>query len=400
MSTNSHFNVARNDTLNITDPNASDQGGLQALAEWKKERELQKEIEELQNSLMNYDFQKCPRIKKESFRDLDVGDIDLVRIAFIGPTGSGITSLIGTLQRALGVNQGIYGRGFGQQDTYRVEEFYLQKQIRLVDTPGWLEADERVVFDILSGRIRSGEKPEYYAQKKERMTQRACELSKCAHAMVFVVIANDPRLKYGVYESKLRKIRERLRENGYSPVTVITNMDRVRDDEETEKTIIDMATSAIGSSSDKIYFIVNDTHDTFERKEWHSTRRIALDILDSALTSAERFIQVRKQREKNQLERELVAAAASSGVETVEQFFARLQKKYKWTNQGKMKDVLFDLHSKEIRTVNVLKELWEEVKLLLPLSIGMKKCIEEEITSLGIGNVFDFTASSSAPIVS
>ena len=65
-----------------------------------------------------------------------------------------------------------------------------------------------------------------------------------------------------------------------------------------------------------------------------------------------------------------------------------------------MKDVLFDLHSKEIRTVNVLKELWEEVKLLLPLSIGMKKCIEEEITSLGIGNVFDFTASSSAPIVS
>ena len=88
-------------------------------------------------------------------------------------------------------------------------------------------------------------------------------------------------------------------------------MDRVRDDEETEKTIIDMATSAIGSSSDKIYFIVNDTHDTFERKEWHSTRRIALDILDSALISAERFIQVRKQREKNQLERELVAAAGN-----------------------------------------------------------------------------------------
>ena len=93
----------RNDTLNITDPNASDQGGLQALTLEEIRRkfaELQKEMEDkafrqLKNSLMNYDFQKCPRIKKESFRDLDVGDIDLVRIAFIGPTGSGITSLIG-----------------------------------------------------------------------------------------------------------------------------------------------------------------------------------------------------------------------------------------------------------------------------------------------------------------
>ena len=53
------------------------------------------------------------------------------------------------------------------------------------------------------------------------MTQRACELSKCAHAMVFVVKANDPRLKDGVYESKLRKIRERLRENGTKVVTIV-----------------------------------------------------------------------------------------------------------------------------------------------------------------------------------
>jgi len=63
----------------------------------EKERKLKEEqaFYELQNDLMNYDFQTCPRIKKESFRDLDVDDLDLVRIALIGPTGSGKTSFVG-----------------------------------------------------------------------------------------------------------------------------------------------------------------------------------------------------------------------------------------------------------------------------------------------------------------
>ena len=63
----------------------------------EKERKLKKEqvFCQLQNDLMNYDFQTCPRIKKESFRDLDVDDLDLIRIALIGPTGSGKTSFVG-----------------------------------------------------------------------------------------------------------------------------------------------------------------------------------------------------------------------------------------------------------------------------------------------------------------
>ena len=47
------------------------------------------------DELMNYDFQTSPRIKKESFRDLKVDDIDVLRIALIGPTGSGKTSFVG-----------------------------------------------------------------------------------------------------------------------------------------------------------------------------------------------------------------------------------------------------------------------------------------------------------------
>ena len=63
----------------------------------ERERKMKEEKEfiELQTALMNYDFQKRPRIKKESFRDLDFSDIDVVRIALIGPAGSGKTNFVG-----------------------------------------------------------------------------------------------------------------------------------------------------------------------------------------------------------------------------------------------------------------------------------------------------------------
>jgi len=47
-----------------------------------------------------------------------------------------------------------------------------------------------------------------------------------------------------------------------------------------------------------------------------------------------------------------------------------------------MKQVVLDLRSKEINTVKALKELWEDVRPELPLSIGMKRCLEEEINKI------------------
>lgn len=65
----------------------------------REERErIQREEERfcvLKDELIDYDFQTSPRIKKESFRDLMVNDIDVLRIALIGPTGSGKTSFVG-----------------------------------------------------------------------------------------------------------------------------------------------------------------------------------------------------------------------------------------------------------------------------------------------------------------
>ena len=65
----------------------------------REERERKQKEEErccvLRDELINYDFQTSPRIRKESFRDLMVNDIDVLRIALIGPTGSGKTSFVG-----------------------------------------------------------------------------------------------------------------------------------------------------------------------------------------------------------------------------------------------------------------------------------------------------------------
>ena len=63
--------------------------------ERERKRKEEEDMLQLKNAMLNYDFQSCPRIKKESFKDLDVGDIEFIRIALIGPTGSGKTSFVG-----------------------------------------------------------------------------------------------------------------------------------------------------------------------------------------------------------------------------------------------------------------------------------------------------------------
>ena len=87
-------------------------------------------------------------------------------------------------------------------------------------------------------------------------------------------------------------------------MTVISHLDMLKDDGDKE-TAFDMASWATGSSSERTYFIANYTH---EKSEFSlDVERTALDILEHALISAERFIRIRKQREKNQMEREVAA---------------------------------------------------------------------------------------------
>ena len=53
-------------------------------------------------------------------------------------------------------------------------------------------------------------------ERNPQTARKAQELAKYAHAVVFVVMANDPRLKDGNYKETLKKIREHFREDGKS----------------------------------------------------------------------------------------------------------------------------------------------------------------------------------------
>jgi len=69
-------------------------------------------------------------------------------------------------------------------------------------------------------RIRAGEEivraydRQGARQEPDAAAKRAPGLSKFAHAVIFVVKANDPRLRDGHYKATLQKIREHFREDG------------------------------------------------------------------------------------------------------------------------------------------------------------------------------------------
>lgn len=105
---------------------------------------------------------------------------------------------------------------------------------------------------------------------------------------------------------------------GYAPVTVITYLDKLRDDED-KSNAFDMASWAIGSSSERTFFISNYTHTSSDTSL--TVERTALDILDFALLSAERFIRIKKQREKSQREREIAAGGNFLGGGSSRHFF-------------------------------------------------------------------------------
>ena len=75
--------------------------------------------------------------------------------------------------------------------------------------------------------------------------------------------------------------------------------------EDLKKKASDEAGLATGGPGGRKYFITNYTHENNQTS--FAVERTALDILDYALISAESFIRIRKQRERNQMEREALA---------------------------------------------------------------------------------------------
>lgn len=89
-------------------------------------------------------------------------------------------------------------------------------------------------------------------------------------------------------------------------MTAITCVDKRTLSKEDQDAVFKMAQRTTGSSSQSTHLITNYTTDDEHEMMSYEVDRAALHILDSALVSAERFIQFSKRRQKNQMERKIM----------------------------------------------------------------------------------------------
>lgn len=85
-------------------------------------------------------------------------------------------------------------------------------------------------------------------------------------------------------------------------MTVITGLDNLGN-QARKNVVIDKVCEACGSSPENTFFIANYMYKDKGRSL--AVHRTALDILDRALLSAEKFISIRKQKEKAQIQRRI-----------------------------------------------------------------------------------------------
>ena len=71
----------------------------------------------------------------------------------------------------------------------------------------------------------------------------------------------------------------------------------------------------------------------------------------------------------------------TAGEESLQQFFSRMQARYRWEN-SKVALIVKALQEQEIKTASALKDCWEDVKDHAGMSIGIKKMVGKELENM------------------
>ncbi len=186
-----------------------------------KEQELEAQLCRSRDELYKYRF--GDKIRLDSFRGLSIEDVTRLRIGVFGTTGAGISCFINTCERV--VRQTEMGAAtfgaVGGQVTVTLQDHLPEMFFRLVDTPGFYNfgCGTDVIFrDILFGKLQPGDCPINYGH-----ASAACdddEVYQCPvfgdklHGVIFVIRANDPRLREGALKAYWESFRDLLRKIG------------------------------------------------------------------------------------------------------------------------------------------------------------------------------------------
>ena len=182
---------------------------------------LEHELRLRRAELFNYKIGDKTRL--ESFRGLPIDDVTQLTIGVFGPTGSGKSCFINTCERTVRETEkgSAPDSTTGQEGTVILQDYLPEMFFHLVDTRGFFNynADETVEFEnILQGRLQPGEN--VHRPREDKTNASPMKLHPCPpfssrlHGVIFVVKANDVRLREGALTCYLKPARDILRKTG------------------------------------------------------------------------------------------------------------------------------------------------------------------------------------------
>ncbi|XP_078602561.1 uncharacterized protein LOC144876776 [Branchiostoma floridae x Branchiostoma japonicum] len=368
------------------DDDAEEQGIADAAREFEERRGSQrmKEVKEtlfrIQKDLEEYQVGSKLRLGK--FFPAEVKKIESINIAMVGPTGSGKSSFINIAEQVMMGEATAITQSTGKEGTIHLEEFLTKFNFRLIDTRGYFDLDEgwsQELKNILTGKIRPGQTilrdvDDAALAPEQHLRSDEAPFGEQIHGVICVMVDKDPRLEQ--YKTRMRSIKEYLREEGYSPVAALAFEDEEEfKDEDRRRGIMEELSAAVGSPIDKTFPFINHLASGSKVKKDPESVLNVLDILDTAVTAAEKFIKVRLQREKYAGERQAKERGPES--QSVSDFIQNIGKAHNW-DKGRVDSLVERLHKMDIYDVSDLRESWDDVSETL--TMGMRSVLKQALS--------------------
>ncbi|KAH3766473.1 hypothetical protein Pelo_1672 [Pelomyxa schiedti] len=214
--------------------------------------------------------------------------ISCVRIPLMGRCGSGISSVINTILRAMGKLPIATEYDCGSQGTFLLEDISVTPSITLVDSPGFFaDSSEEVkrAQEILSGAVKSGSflRGSSPNQSHNNDTDTSDMLGDCsarAPSMIWVISASDPRSEMNPRFFVQRMVEWTLH-HGIRSTVVITHIDTVpKERQEHLRSFLEST-----YRSERIFSIDNHIQNP-------ETEMLALQILHSVVCNTEIYLSV------------------------------------------------------------------------------------------------------------
>ncbi|XP_078684617.1 uncharacterized protein LOC144918052 [Branchiostoma floridae x Branchiostoma belcheri] len=367
------------------DDDAEQRGIAEAVREFEQRRGSQKmkEVKETILRITKYleEYEVGAKLRLGKFFPADVKEIENINIAMIGPTGSGKSSFINIAEKVMMGEATAITQSTGKEGTIHLEEYLTKFNFRLIDTRGYFELDKgwsEELQKILTGRIRPGmtiERSTDEAAFAPKQHERADDapLGEQIHGVICVMVDKDPRLKQ--YRERMKSMKDYLRDQGYSPLAALA-FENENDfkDEDKRREIMEELSAAVGSPIDKTFPFINHLASGSDVKKDPESVLNVLDILDTAVTAAEKFIKVRLQREKYSKEREAKGSGPDS--QSVSDFIQTLGKAKNW-DKGRTDALVKQMQDEDIFDVSALREAWEDIKR--EVTLGQRGAIKEAL---------------------